>query len=215
MLDSVYGAISDLGHAAAREKLKPPGLPGYPCFASRYYRHSRDDEDQLPGGRNDWRDALDNAGTWLREFRHDGNRRTPGPQPPVGTHSRTYTEVVQSFLNSSAPGRWVQDGPATAAALGLPIPYSDHQGRDDKGKPAQRYAMINAHVKGQPARRASPLWLRVRHDGSAWRLRSLAFYSEWLPPSPDAGLTVTRGRRSAPVDLLSEAQVRAELDRWF
>ncbi|HET9895393.1 MAG TPA: RAMP superfamily CRISPR-associated protein [Streptosporangiaceae bacterium] len=217
VLNSVAAAIDEIDLGIERKKVKSAELPSYPCFAERYYRHSRDDEDELlRGGRDGWRAALDNAGTWLREFRHGGDRRTAVPQPTVGAHSRTYTDVVQSFLNSSAPGRWTQDGPATAAALGLPIPYSDHQGRrDERGKPTQRVAMINAYVKGQKARRASPLWLRVRHDGSAWRLRSLAFYSEWLPPSPDAGLTVTWRRHSASVDLLTEAQVRAELERWF
>ena len=75
--------------------------------------------------------------------------------------------------------------------------------------------MVDVLIDGKPARRASPLWLRVRHDGSAWRLRSLVFYGEWLPPAPRAQLRITSGRRSAAINHPTEAQIRAELDRWF
>ncbi len=165
------------------------------------HRCSADNEDQLQGTAGDWRAALDNAGTWLRGFRHRASRRIAGSRPPSGTHSQTYTDVGQPFLNNPAPGHRTQQGPLTAAALGLPIPYSDHQGpRDSNGEPAQRKATVDVHMDGESARRASPLWLRVRHDGTAWRLRSLAFHSEWLPPAPTSPDSHHVRRPVGPVD---------------
>jgi CRISPR-associated protein Cmr1 len=204
ILQCVAAAIGDL-----RITIPPgtePGTPAYPCFAPDRYRVSADDEDQLPGTKDNWADALDQAGELLRGFRHGGNRRIPGPQPRVGDHSQTYTDVAQPFLNGGSPRK-----PAIVAALGLPIPYTDHQGRQG----AQRKATIDVSIGGVPARRASPLWLRVLHDGSSWRLRSLAFHDEWLPPPPAAQLRIISQARSASVTRPTDGQIRAELDRWF
>ena len=202
----VSSAIRELGITAG------DGHAGrYPCFAHGQYRHNLQGEDTLIGSR-DWRAALGIAGEVLWGFRHGANRWAADAPPPPGTHSQSYIDVVQSFLNHRP-----QQGPMTAAALGLPIPYSDHQGPVNPAKPTeptQRRAMVDVLIDGKPARRASPLWLRVRYDGSAWRLRSLAFYGEWLPASR-AELRITSGRRSEPVNLLTDSQVRAELDRWF
>jgi hypothetical protein len=216
VLGCVAATIGDIGVTAGTGHGKAPGdIPRYPCFAAGRYRCSADDEDQLRGTAGDWRASLDNAGTWFWGFRHGASRRIPGSQPPSGTHSQTYNDVVQPFL-SNMPGHRAQKGPLTAAALGLPIPYTDHQGpRGPDGKPAQRKAIVNVEVDGQPARRASPLWLRVRHDGAAWRLRSLAFRTEWLPPAPRTRLTISAGPRSGPVDRPPDQQIEAELNRWF
>jgi hypothetical protein len=212
----VVETISDLGVATGGSRSKAhDDVPHYPCFAAGRYRFSADEEDQLYGTAGDWRAALDNAGTWFWGFRHGASRRIPGSQPPSGTHSQTYNDVVRPFLDH-APGRHGQKGPLTAAALGLPVPYTDHQGhRGADGKPAQRKATVNVEVDGQPARRASPLWLRVRHDGTAWRLRSLAFHTEWLPPAPRTRLTISAGPRSAPVNRPTDQQITEELNRWF
>jgi hypothetical protein len=215
-LDAVVGcvgsAISDLGITSSTAHTHS-GPPSYPCFIPGQYQHSPPGEGRLiPGA--DWRRALDIAGDLLFGFRHGANRWAGDPQPPRGTHSQTYTEVVQPFLNHQPRHK-----PLIAGALGLPIPYSDHQGPpradDPRGKPTQRTAMVDVLVDGKPARRASPLWLRVRHDGSTWWLRSLAFYAEWLPPEERAQLRITSGRRSANVDRPTGPQVRAELQRWF
>ncbi len=211
----VGAAIGELGLAAGLDRRKAFGnAPLYPCFAAGSYRHSRDDEDQLSGTATNWLPALDNAGAWLWGFRHGASRRVPGSQPPSGTHSQSYNEVIQPFLNNPTAGRRTQKGPLTAAALGLPIPYSDHQGPPGvNNKPGQRRATVEVQVDGQAARRASPLWLRARLDGTVWRLRSLAFYNEWLPGG--ARLQVKYKERVGPVDLLTAKQVRDELDRWF
>jgi hypothetical protein len=209
VLRRVAAAIGDLGVTIPSSDSQA-GTPPYPCFAHDCFRVSADDQDRLAGTKNDWPAALDNAGELFRGFRHGGNRRIPSSQPPSGTHSQTYTDVVQPFLNGGNPHK-----PAIAAALGLPIPYSDHQGRSPQGKPVQRYAMLDVRVDDVPARRASPLWLRVRRDGSVWRLRSLAFHDEWLPPPPAARLQITSGPRSAAVTRPTDDQIRAELDRWF
>ncbi len=212
VLRCVGPAISDLGIAAGTAQTEG-GLPSYPCFVPGQYQHSSPAEDRLAAAA-DWRRALDITGDMLFAFRHGANRRAGDPQPPRGTHSQTYTDVVQPFLN-----RGRQRQPLIAGALGLPIPYSDHQGRprtdDPQRRPRQRMATVSVLIDGKPARRASPLWLRVRHDGSIWWLRSLAFYAEWLPPPVRAQLQIVGEGRSADVGRPSEAQVRAELQRWF
>jgi hypothetical protein len=84
------------------------------------------------------------------------------------------------------------------------------------GKPAQRRATVNVHIDGKLARRASPLWLRVHHDGKTWRLRSLAFFDEWLPAEPIAKLRISSDRGASKVIARpSVSQIRAELNRWF
>jgi hypothetical protein len=211
VLGCVAAAIGDLGFAGASRGAGPTGVPPrYPCFAPGYYRYSPDEEAELSRARS-WSAALGAAGDRLWRFRHDEDMTNPGP-PPRGTHSQTYTDVVQPFLN-----RRPQQGPLTAAALGLPIPYSDHQGpcREGEARPGQRRAMVDVLIDDKPARRASPLWLRIRHDGSAWRLRSLVFHSEWLPAAPGVQLRITAERRSAVISRPTHSQVRAELDRWF
>jgi hypothetical protein len=214
-LDDVIGcvtsAISDLGFGLGAGTAAANATPHYPCFAPGHCRHSGQAEDELTrtGG---WRAALDTAGGMLWGFRHGASRRTLSPPPP-GTHSDGYTDVVQPFLD-----RQPQKGPLTAAALGLPIPYSDHQGTRSPSEPrkaTQRRATVDALIDGTPARRASPLWLRVRHDGSAWRLRSLALYSEWLPPGARLRIRIPSGGRSSRVLRPTEHQVRTELERWF
>ncbi len=211
VLDCVAAAIRALGIEPIAALAD--GVPRYPCFAASRYLLSADDEDRLPGAAGNWKPALNQAGDWLWAFRHGADRRVPESRPASGVHSQTYSDVVQPFLNN--PARYTQRGPATAAALGLPIPYSDHQGpRDDSGQ-TQRRATLDVLIGDQPARRASPLWLRVRHDGDTWRLRSLAFESEWLPSNAQLRIAMVSGPQRAPVGLLSQAQVREELNRWF
>ena len=57
-------------------------------------------------------------------------------------------------------------------ALGLPVGYQDGY-------------VVNVDRRGEPARRASPLWLRPVGAGDRWRLLSYAFHGEFLP-GPDA-----------------------------
>ena len=215
VIGCVGAAIGDLGLAASPDRdAASSGAPLYPCFVKGGYRHSADGDDQLPGPATDWRASLDRAGEWLWGFRHGGNRRVPESQPASGAHSQTYDDVVKPFLDRPSAGRQRQRGPLTAGALGLPIPYSDHQGQVGlANRRQQRRATVEVQIDGQSARRASPLWLRVRHDGTAWWLRSLAFYDEWLPPA--ARLQIKSGGQSGPVDRLTAQQVRDELDRWF
>lgn len=203
-------AIGDLGITLPASQPASPASPRYPCFLPDYYRLSADTEDELARG-GDWHTPFEIAGEWLRAFRHGADRRIPGSPP--AHHSQSYTDVAQPFLNHQP-----QRGPITAAALGLPVPYSDHQGPPKPDNPrefSQRRAMVDVLIDGQSARRASPLWLRVRRDSSAWRLRSLVFHAEWLPPSPQSQLRITSGRRSEPVTRPADAQIRDELERWF
>jgi hypothetical protein len=215
VIGCVGSAISELKLMAGHDRDEAfRDAPLYPCFAAGGYRCGSDAEDQLPGTAADWRAALDTAGTWLWGFRHGASRRLPGSQPAKGTHTQSYNDVIKPYLDHPTSER-TQKGPLTAAALGLPIPYSDHQGpRESKDR--QRKAVVDVLIDGHSARRASPLWLRVRRDQATWRLRSLAFYNEWLPPSPRTHLQVKqKASPPGPIDLLTAQQVRAEIDRWF
>ena len=138
-LGAVIGCVgAAIGELRLAISLRPDktaeDAPLYPCFAANGYRCGSDDEDQLRGTATDWRSALDNTGTWLWGFRHGASRRIPQSQPARGAHSQSYDDVIKPYLDHPT-GQRTQKGPFTAAALGLPIPYSDHQGpRDSKNK---------------------------------------------------------------------------------
>jgi hypothetical protein len=197
VLDSVRQAMTDLPiPLPVRPDLAEQ--PRYPNFAGAHYEIGSDEL-----GPGDVSSALGVAGVWLKNYRHGGHQSEEGQY-----HSETYNQVAQPFLDGRPPR-----GPLLAGALGLPIPYSDHQGQGQGPKRGQRTATVDVVINGTSARRASPLWLRVHKDRTTWRLRSLAFYAEWLPDG--AELRIKSGPRSSPVTRPTTAQVHDELTRWF
>jgi hypothetical protein len=195
VLDCVKDAMTDQGLATPPPP-QPTPVPRYPCFAPDHHIVASGDELPTASGAAG---ALAIAGQWLYNHRHGGRQGQPGIH-----HSATYSSTAQPFLNGNRP-----QGPLLAGALGLPIPYSDHQGPGG----SQRKAMVEVLIGGVSARRASPLWLRVRKDGGTWRLRSLAFLAEWLPP--EAPLRIKSGHRSETVPRPTPEEIRNELTRWF
>ncbi|MEV4565134.1 RAMP superfamily CRISPR-associated protein [Nonomuraea sp. NPDC049419] len=174
------------------------GQPRYPCFAEGWYRV----EAHPMGISGQDTNALTALGKKLRTFRHPGEPRHNGKLP----NTAGYREVARPYAKQAAP-----TGAFNAGALGLPVVYTVHGFRES-------VTVEPITTDGSPARRASPLWLRVTNGRSGWLLRSLAFYNEWLPE--DMSLQVKMGRRGAdrepaPVTKPNGDVVRAELDAWF
>ena len=145
--------------------------------------------------------ALGWTGDRLRSFRHDGDpsRTTAG-----------YRQVAKPYLDGNPPKAAFRAG-----ALGLPVVYTE---KPPGTGMASRSATVAPIIDGQPARRASPLWLRVYKRDLRWWLRSLAFDAVWLPT--DAELKIKdndKNSKREPKDVPwpSRSQVRAELERWF
>lgn len=156
ILTAVGNSLSRMGIAAVHSH----ELAWYPHFdpSTSDRRHHRCVDQPLGSGARDFSDALAHAGKLLR------NQRTFG-----GAATYEYDEIVRPYLETGNPGV----DSFKIGAYGLPVGFSD--------KAAGRSAVVEPVREGEPVRRASPLWLRVRKDGDAWGLRSLAFYSEWLP----------------------------------
>jgi hypothetical protein len=121
------------------------------------------------------------------------------------------TTLIKPYSKHPA-SHWTQKGPLTAAALGLPIPCSDHQApRDSKAKAGQRTAVVAVQIKGQPTRRTSPLWLGVRRDQATplpgLLQRMAAAIEHNLSPDQQ------KSRPPGPINLLTTQQVRDKLHR--
>lgn len=169
----------------------PP--PAYPCLRPGWYQTA---DWELHGRRHsDYDLALSELGVQLREF------RTNGPDNP---RTQEYEDLVRPWLNQQQ----VPDEPFTIGALGLPVVYMR--------KSDNRTAVVAPRAgNGEELRRASPLWLRAYPATSgAWRLRSLALISEFLPP--DAHLEI-RGQGQAPEPLTSPNVTQFDnlLRAWF
>jgi CRISPR-associated protein Cmr1 len=201
-LDNVLACVAD----ALRELGFPDqgfgeDQPRYPCLASGWFRF---DERLLPGSRVE--EVLGQVGKALRGFRHP---KPPGWTPPPGKpyvlpSTEGYRKVVTPFVDHTTP-TW----PFVDGALGLPIVYTV------KGTTWSPDISVTVEpVDGTtPTRRASPLWLRVSKLPGGWRLRSLAFHSEWLPEN--LNLRVKTANADAPVVEPTPEQIRARLDSWF
>ena len=130
-------AIDDLGFATGLDRTAAfKDAPLYACFAAGSYRHSEDDQDQLP--RNPGRMAGRS-----RQHRHlalgiphGADRRVPESLPPRGSPSQTYDDVVQPFLDN-------------------PAPPEEHR-KDPSPQPPSAYPSLTATTKDDPAKTASP-----------------------------------------------------------
>ncbi|GAB2954037.1 RAMP superfamily CRISPR-associated protein [Nonomuraea fastidiosa] len=204
----IRNSHTDLPHvlACVAEALKELGIrkgtfsgqPHYPCFAEGWYRV----EDHPMNIRGQDTDALASLGELLKAFRHQTDPRGNGKLP----NTAGYREVARPYANGTAP-----TGVFNAGALGLPVVYTVHGH-------SESVTVEPVTADGTPARRASPLWLRVTNGRGGWLLRSLAFHAEWLPE--DMKLRVKKGsggvgRRPAHVERPDEDAVKAELDDWF
>jgi CRISPR-associated protein Cmr1 len=194
VLDCVAQALADLG---VRDGAFA-GQPGYPCFADGWFQAA---EHSLREGGTHLH-ALADLGDLLKRFRHPGTPPKPGRLPSTAG----YRQIARPYAERTTP-----TGPFPDGALGLPVVYTVHGFTEP-------VTVEPVDADASPARRASPLWLRVTPRPRGWRLRSLAFHTLWLPD--DVGLRVkmgasSGGRRPEAVAKPSAAAVRAELDRWF
>ena len=199
VLSCVAACLEDLGIPTGTTS---DSQPAYPRFdpTGQWHTLSSEPAAAIPEARNA-EDALAWTSQRLREFRLDG-----------ADHDNTagWREIVRPYLNGN-------DFTAEfrAGALGLPVVYTEKATRP--GTDA-RSATVEPLIGGQPARRASPLWLRVHGRGANWKLRSLAFNATWLPDAGN-GLRVkaTKGvnRSERPVTPPSPDTIRNELERWF
>ena len=197
ILTAVGNSLSRMGVAAVHSH----ELARYPHFdpSTCDPRHHRCIDQPLGSGARDFSDALAHVGKLLRD------KRTFG-----GLTTYEYDEIVNPYLETGNPG----EEPFKIGAYGLPVGFSD--------KAANRSAVVEPMREGKPVRRASPLWLRVRKDGDAWDLRSLGFYSEWLPAGTTLRISDTTKnnpgytkQENKPVVRPSQDNVDEYLDEWF
>lgn len=188
--ECVEAALADLGIPRGRFV----GPPAYPCFVHGAFRV----EEHFLDAKGTDLLHLASVGRLLRNFRHP---ITNSKGRPI---TRGYDEVIRPFSMGMAPKRSFRDG-----ALGLPVVYT--LGGDDNS------ATVEPVAADEIVRRASPLWLRVtlvsRNVSRKWRLRSLAFYSEWLPE--EVKLRVKSKGRMIDIRKPSPGEVRETIDSWF
>ncbi|MGH3801350.1 MAG: type III-B CRISPR module RAMP protein Cmr1, partial [Pseudonocardiaceae bacterium] len=197
ILTAVHRSLTQMGVPTAHS----PELARYPHFdpATSDCPHHRFMDRPLNSDARDFADALANTGKILREKRTFGGLRT-----------YEYDEIVSPYLKDGNPG----EEPFCIGAYGLPVGFSD--------KAAGRSAVVEPVRRGEPVRRTSPLWLRVRNDGDTWSLRLLAFYSEWLPTDITLKIRDTtnnnpmhKPRENQPVTKPDQGEVEGYLDDWF
>ncbi|RKS68247.1 CRISPR/Cas system CMR-associated protein Cmr1 (group 7 of RAMP superfamily) [Actinomadura pelletieri DSM 43383] len=189
VLNCVRNVLNDLAIPTTPNQ----NQPRYPCFAENHYTTAPDDD----LGSGSTANALATTGEWWRNFRLGGDRHGPG-----AARTATYDTVAKPFLDGGHP-----QAPLLAGALGLPIPYQD--------KRAGRTAIAETVLDGAPARRASPIWLRVTKRGPAWKLRSLAFHAEWLPPEANLRIRNPKTHHTINITAPTPEQIRTEINRWF
>jgi CRISPR-associated protein Cmr1 len=194
VLSCVGASLDELGIPRNADDNNQPGYPRFDLSRKWYLLQS---DIAVPDAQN----ALAWTGERLREFRLDGD-----------AHENTegYRKIVRPYLDGAA-----FDTEFRAGALGLPVVYTEKATRpEDEG----RSATVEPVVDGQSSRRASPLWLRVHRNRSAWWLRSLAFNAVWLPETgAELRIKSTKGPNREPQPVLrpSPDVIRQELDRWF
>ena len=194
VIECVRATLRDLGfHGKSFD-----GPPPYACFAPEAFTSA---EHTLYA--RDILSALDIAGGQLKAFRHpepDGWAPANSRQQPNTTGFR---EVVKPFIDGRNSREAFVDG-----ALGLPIVYSGA----DIPQPITIEPVADDDKAG---RRASPLWLRVTVINGAYKLRSLALHSEWLPG--DIQLRIKQGKAGQPRTVVRPTQgaVRSRVEAWF
>jgi hypothetical protein len=190
--ECVEAALADLG--------VPRGsfasTPAYPCFLQDLFYA---EEHLIEEGGDDLA-CLAAVGKRFRDHRRP---RMNSKEPQI---TRGYDEVIRPFIEGRRPVEPFVDG-----AFGLPVNYRLTGGQGSGG---EDNATVEPVINDEVVRRASPLWLRVNPVGGATRLRSLAFFTEWLPERATLRVKATR---SAPVNVAkpSPAQVRETVEAWF
>ncbi|KXK59000.1 hypothetical protein AWW66_26585 [Micromonospora rosaria] len=238
VLTAVGDALTDLSVTPAAP-VDATTRPTYPRFGDqKWYRTRSQPLAPATGGPAT---ALTRLGERLRQFRlHHVHRSDPAKHDPE------FKNIVRRFFD----GDQIEAHPATIAALGLPISYNipTKEKKDRRsavieplldstagpipavaapGPPRPNPRLLARRTSPSapqtPVRRASPLWLRVYRDRDGWNLRSLAFYSEWLPANVFLRIRDTRvddgrspqHRRTQRVTRPDQETVDGLLNKWF
>ncbi|MEU7889799.1 RAMP superfamily CRISPR-associated protein [Microbispora bryophytorum] len=194
VIECVRATLRDLGFREASFD----GSPTYPCFAPQAF----ESEEHTLDARNIL-SALEIAGRELKDFRHPKPDGWAPANPQQLPNTVSFREVVKPFKERRPYEAAFIDG-----ALGLPIVYS--------GKGITTPITVEPVAdNGSAGRRASPLWLRVTDIDNRFKLRSLAFYSEWLPDG--INLRIKKGKSGHPktVERPSLDAVRSRVESWF
>jgi CRISPR-associated protein Cmr1 len=137
----------------------------------------------------DWVGTLVHAGEQFRYFR--ANRPHPGARYRPRIETQEWVETIRGPGNDFPLG-----------ALGLPVGFKDG------------YTVNVNRDRGEPLRRASPLWLRAVGSGSRWRLLSYAFHMQFLP-GPDApGVYLWHGRQGKQLHV-ADGDVTRQTSQWI
>lgn len=139
--------------------------------------------------------ALDLAGREWRAF-----RAVADPQAPITskTSSPEWSHVIRG-KNTLYP----------IAALGLPVGYFSRATRDRE----QFKATVDPFLKGEPLRRASPVWLRPIHLANGeWRVFTHVFWARLLPTDAELRIGEDGGNRDLPVP--DDDTVEEAWDQW-
>lgn len=186
-------------------RLSDGKLPPWPCFKRSF---AATGQRRVASGHEAHADALARTGRLLRDFYR--NRGAPGAnraQP-----SPEWLGIAEPFLS----GGVLDAMPFVRGALGLPVVYSDrHNGVQ---RSAVTEPVLDGDIDGDPARRASPLWLRVFPDGDGWTLRWVAFTSVLLPDAARVRIRQTTGAAACDtrreIAKPTQDDLDGEIARW-
>jgi CRISPR type III-B/RAMP module RAMP protein Cmr1 len=191
-----FSHVRECVHAALADLDVPHGsfvsTPSYPCFLDGLFYV----EEHVIKNVSDDLSCLALVGKLFRDFRRP--RKNSKGRPTI---TRGYDDVVRPFIAHKRPTKPFLDG-----AFGLPVSYTLNSGNGT--------ATIEPVASDEILRRASPLWLRVTNIRGEWRLRSLAFYTDWLPDSVTLRLK-SDGRKPEIIVKPSPREVGETIESWF
>jgi len=166
----------------------------------------------------------------VKPYLNDTRGSRPVPLNAALGLPTTYSDPVPGGPNSSGRRSAVIEPLLPTQTRSSPPPPANRPDRPSPlhmSRPSPLRKGAGAGPRSAPApaavRRASPLWLRVHRTGESWKIRSLAFYAEWLPAGSklqirDTTSTAVRSyqhRSAADVATPTEEQIDDTLDGWF
>lgn len=180
--------LSVLSLLAGRGRLNPRAWQGTPDFP--VLSRTRAPAGMSGGGAFvGWEDALMNAGEQLRHFRAAQPNTRPGAR---------YQPLIET-------PEWIgtvhgQEQRYPVGALGLPVVMKDGF-----------IANADGETAAEPARRASPLWIRAVGASREWRLFTFALQARFLPGGAHLWRDGVRGKALHVTD----DDVKRQTDQWI
>jgi hypothetical protein len=184
----IASCVRHLATLARGTRLNPRAWDGIPSFPVLSRTHA---PAGISGGEPflNWEDAIMHAGEQLRHFR----AAQPNARPDA-----SYKPLIETpEWITTVQGR---DSRYPVGALGLPVVMKGNN-----------IANADGDSTGEPARRASPLWIRAIGSDREWRLFSFAFQAEFLP----GGVHLWRnGLRDKELQITND-DVKRQTDQWI